>query len=95
MAVTVASLIAACPAPLSDASGISNGMQWLADCNVFALESSRTDLCNKDAIANNSEIYLMNIPTPGTTATTEEIYSCNDKLLHIKMMLIGWQYNHT
>ena len=95
MAVTVATLIAACPAPVADATGISNGMQWLADCNVFALESTRADLCNKDAIANNSEIYLMNIPTPGTTPTTDELYNCNDKLLHIKMLLMGWQYNHT
>jgi len=95
MAVTVATLISNCPAPVSDSSGISSGMQWLAECNVFALESKREDLCNKDAIANNSEIYLMEIPTPGTTPTTEELYNCNDKLLHIKMLLMGWQYNHT
>ena len=95
MAVTVATLISNCPAPVSDSSGISSGMQWLAECNVFALESDRKDLCNKDAIANNSEIYLMDIPTPGTTPTADELYSCNDKLLHIKMMLMGWQYNHT
>lgn len=95
MAVTVASLISTCPAPVSDASGITNAKTWLATCNVFALESTRQALCNKDAIANNSEIYLLDIPYANTTPTAEQLYDVNDKLYHIKDMLSGWNAVHT
>ena len=95
MAVTVASLISTCPAPVSDANGIASAKTWLATCNVFALESKRNELCNKDAIANNSEIYLLAITYAATTPTADELYNVNDKLYHIKDLLSGWNTVHT
>ena len=86
MAVTISSLISTCPAPISDATGVSNAIGWLALANDFALAQDNKNLYNRHSIINYSLIYMNNINIGDTNYA-----DINDKLMHIKYFLTAQQ----
>ena len=75
----IATLIAACPYPVSDATGVGNAVAWLAEAEAFALASEPKDIPNRHTIINLSEIYFTNIKLSSVDYT-----SINNDLKHIK-----------
>ena len=87
MAASISTLISTCPAPVSDAAGVSTALTWLATCEAFCLTQDNNAVPNRHSIINNSEIYLMETPIGAMDSYTE----FNNKLMHIKFMLMGVQ----
>lgn len=77
--MTIATLISSCPYPVANATGVTNGIEWLAEAEAFALASEPKDLPNRHTIINLSEIYFTNIKLDSTDYT-----SINNDLKHIK-----------
>ena len=77
--MNISTLISACPYPVADATGVGNGIAWLAEAEAFALASDPKDLPNRHTVINLSEIYFTNIKLDSTDYT-----SINNDLKHIK-----------
>ena len=89
MAYSIAQIISSCPAPVSDASGVSSALAWLAITHAFALESAPTDLSNRDTIINMSNRYFNDIELLST-----DYPDINNKLMHIKDLYLAIQSLH-
>ena len=85
MAVTVATLISTCPAPVSDATGVTNGLVWLATAEAFCQTQTNTQVPNRHTIINAAENYFFETPD----AAMSDYSDFNDKMLHIKHLLSG------
>ena len=83
--MNIATLISTCPAPVSDATGITTGLTWLATCEAFCLSQDNNKVPNRHTIINQSEIYFLETPTGAMDNYSE----FNDKLMHIKLLLSG------
>lgn len=84
MAVTISTitqLIAACPAPVSTAEGVTSAITWLNTARVFADHSAIEDVPNKTDIAVRAQSYADNIKVGSTDYTT-----INNDLMHIELM---------
>lgn len=82
MAVTVSSLISTCPAPVSDATGVQNGVTWLALTAAFANDNMTTTQHDFQPIKSRAYTYFDLIKLSST-----DFVDINNKLLHIKDML--------
>lgn len=82
MAVTVASLISTCPAPVSNATGVQNGVTWLALTAAFANDQMTTAKHDFQPIKSRSYTYFDLIKLSTTDYT-----DVNNKLYHVKDML--------
>ena len=85
MAVTVASLISTCPAPVADASGVTSGLTWLATAEAFCITQDDTKIPTKHTIINASESIFFKTPD----SALEDYSKFNDGLSHIKLLLSG------
>lgn len=85
MAVTIASLISTCPAPVSDASGVTSGLTWLATTEAFCLTQDDKKVPTKHTIINASESLFFKTPNDALSSYGE----FNDGLSHIKLLLSG------
>lgn len=86
MAVTVSSLVSTCPAPVSDAAGVTNGLTWLALVHDFALSVDNRTLENRHTVINYSIIYFNAIKVKDT-----DFDLINNDLMHIKLLLTAQQ----
>ena len=82
MAVTVSSLISTCPAPVADATGVQNGVTWLALTAAFANDSMTTTQHDFQPIKSRAYTYFDLI-----RLSTTDYVDVNNKLMHIKDML--------
>ena len=82
MAVTVSSLISTCPAPVSDATGVSNGLVWLALSAAYANDQMTTASHDFQPIKSRAYIYFDLIKL-----SSNDYVDVNNKLMHIKDML--------
>ena len=82
MATTVASLIASCPAPVSDSTGVSNAMGWLALCGAYASDNMTLNNHDMQPIKSRSYTYFDLI-----RYNTTDYPDVNNKLYHIEQML--------
>ena len=81
----ITTLISTCPAPVSDAAGVTTGLTWLATCEAFCLSQDNNKVPNRHTIINQSEIYFLN--TKDGAMTDYSLF--NDQLKHIKYLLNG------
>ena len=79
--MTIATIISTCPAPVSDAAGVTTALEWMAVCEAFALEADTKDLAARHTIINLSEIYFSNIQLATTDYAT-----LNNYLMHLKTL---------
>lgn len=82
MAVTVTTLISTCPAPVADATGVSNGLVWLALSAAFANDQMTTAQHDFQPIKSRAYTYFDLIKLSST-----DYVDINNKLMHIKDML--------
>ena len=87
--MTIAEVISTCPAPVANATGVANGLAWLAVAEAFALDAKPEDLCNRHTIINLSEIYFTNIKSDSTdyTAINDQLYKIKD--LYSAIVTVG------
>ena len=83
--MTITTLISTCPAPVSDAAGVSTALTWLATVEAFCMAQDNNSIPTRHTIINYCEIYFLETPSGAMTDYT----SFNDKLLHIKLLLQG------
>lgn len=86
MAVTVSTLVSSCPAPVSDAAGVTNALTWLALVHDFALSTDNRTLQNRHTVINYSIIYFNQIKIADT-----DYALINNELMHIKLLLTAQQ----
>lgn len=79
---SLATLVSTCPATITDATGIANALQWLADCATFADASEVATVPNKSMVKSYAYAYWENIRTDSTDYPTAISY-CQ----HIKVLL--------
>jgi len=82
MAVTVTTLISTCPAPVADATGVSNGLVWLALTAAYANDNMTTSQHDFQPIKSRAYTYFDLIKLSST-----DYGDINNKLMHIKDML--------
>lgn len=82
MAVTVTTLISTCPAPVTDATGVSNGLVWLALSAAFANDQMTTAKHDFQPIKSRAYTYFDLIKL-----STNDYVDVNNKLMHVKDML--------
>lgn len=82
MAVTVTTLISTCPAPVADATGVSNGLVWLALSAAYANDQMTTAQHDFQPIKSRAYTYFDLIKLSST-----DYVDINNKLMHIKDML--------
>ena len=82
MAVTISSLISTCPAPVADATGVSNGLVWLALTAAYANDNMTTTKHDFQPIKSRAYTYFDLIKLSST-----DYVDINNKLVHIKDML--------
>ena len=82
MAVTVTTLISTCPAPVADATGVSNGLVWLALTAAYANDNMTTTQHDFQPIKSRAYTYFDLIKLSST-----DYVDINNKLMHIKDML--------
>lgn len=83
--MTIATLISNCPAPVSDGTGVTNGLTWLATAEAFCMASTLVTIPNKHVIINAAEKYFFDTPNSALNNYSE----FNNQLTHIKLLLTG------
>ena len=86
MAVTLASLISTCPAPVSTSTGVQDGVTWLALSAAFANDNMTTQLHDYQPIKSRAYTYFDLIKLSST-----DYVDINNKLYHVKDMLSAIQ----
>ena len=86
MAVTISSLISTCPAPVADATGVSNGLVWLALTAAYANDNMTTTKHDFQPIKSRAYTYFDLIKLSST-----DYADVNNKLYHVKDMLSAIQ----
>lgn len=82
----IATIISGCPAPVSTSSGVEDAIEWLALAAAFADENIGKDTHNYLPVKTDAYIYFNDIQI------TDIGYPViNNKLLHVKDMLIAIQ----
>lgn len=84
MAVTVTTLISTCPAPVADATGVSNGLIWLALSAAYANDQMTTAKHDFQPIKSRAYTYFDLIKL-----SSIDYVDINNKLMHIKDMLLA------
>lgn len=82
MAVTVTSLISTCPAPVANATGVQNGVTWLALAAAFANDNMTISQHDFQPIKSRAYTYFDLIKL-----STNDYVDVNNKLMHVKDML--------
>ena len=80
--VTPTSLINACPAPVSTAEGVTQGIYWFELTSAFCIVSSDSDVPNRLPMRNKCDAF-----SADTKVKTTDYDSLNNNLMHIKGML--------
>lgn len=80
--VTVAELISSCPAPVSDATGVTNGIYWFELVSAWCIVKTEADVPNKTGMKNKCDAFSMD-----TKINTTDYANLNNNLMHIKGML--------
>ena len=80
--IDVPTLISTCPAPVSDATGVQNGVTWLALTAAFANDQMTTAKHDFQPIKSRSYTYFDLIKL-----STTDYADVNNKLYHVKDML--------
>ena len=83
--MTIATLISNCPAPVSDAAGVTTALTWLATVEAFCMDQPLNEVPNKHVIINAAEKYFFDTPNEALTNYSE----FNNQLIHIKLLLTG------
>lgn len=78
----LATLISSCPVSITDASGISNAITWLATCATFADASEVAVVPNKSMLKSYAYAYWENVRSDSTNYVLADSY-CQ----HIKALL--------
>ena len=86
MAVTIASLVTTCPAPVSNATGVADGLVWLALSAAYANDNMTLNHHDLQPIKSRAYTYFDLIKLSST-----DYVDINNKLMHIKDMLIAIQ----
>ena len=86
MAVTLASLISTCPAPVADVTGVQNAVTWLALSAAFANDNMTSQLHDYQPIKSRAYTYFDLIKL-----STSDCVDVNNKLYHGKDMLSAIQ----
>ena len=81
----ISTLISNCPAPVSDAAGVTTGLTWLATAEAFCMASTLGDIPNKHTVINAAEKYFFDTPNSALDSYGE----FNNQLIHIKLLLTG------
>ena len=82
MATTVQTLIANCPAPVTDSLGVSNALGWLALCGAYASDNMTLNNHDMQPIKSRSYTYFDLIRYNST-----DYVDVNNKLYHVLQML--------
>ena len=82
----IATLISQCPAPVANATGVSNALAWLALTAAYADENIGKDTHNYLPVKTDAYIYFNKIDSAST-----DYADINDDLYHVKDMLVAIQ----
>lgn len=80
--MTLAQLVATCPANIQDAAGITSAIEWLAVCGTFAEASEVKDVPNKSMIKSYAYAYWEDVQLLST-----DYAGANNKVQHIKHLI--------
>lgn len=80
----LATLISSCPVSITDATGISNAITWLATCATFADASEVAVVPNKSMVKSYAYAYWENVKSDSTDYASADSY-CQ----HIKALLVA------